>query len=294
MSSTKIMINGQIAKSADAGFNLSDPDIPYGYGCYEVLKVRDSLLYFPEFHADRFLQSAHILAIQHSLSAAFVVSALRHFVEVNGSRDCNIKMMLIGHDARIADWYLFSVPAIKPPAGAEKEGVPCLIYHGERHFPQAKSLSMLLSTVAYRNACAAGCYDALLVNRRGEITEGTRTNIFFTYVNNPRIICTPPTEDVLSGITRKTFLVALDEAGWLHEEEPLVLADVLSGKCSLLVSSTSTRLVPVNRLKITDGPKLGTDRAQREVISELDLSVSAGLLDAAAVYDRWLSAYSSP
>jgi len=37
---------------------------------------------------------------------------------------------------------------------------------------------MLPSYIAYRDARKAGAYDALLINRQGNVTEGTRTNFF--------------------------------------------------------------------------------------------------------------------
>ena len=212
-----------LADACEAMFSLDDVDVTYGYGCYETLKVRDGLLYFPEFHIERLLNSAAILGITHTCDARKIREGLGLLVCSHGEGDYNIKILLIGHDDRPADWFAIPLAALHPPVGSEENGVPCLVFHGERHFPQAKSLSMLLSTVAYRKASSLGCYDALLVNRRNEITEGTRTNVFFAYVSEPRAILTPCSRDVLSGITRKTFMQALAEAGWECREAPLDL-----------------------------------------------------------------------
>ncbi len=280
----KISMNGTLTASDAANFNLADSDVCYGYGCYETLKVRDSLLYFAEFHAQRLLNSADILGISHTLTIEKIVQALEELVKANADTDANIKVLLIGHEGRGADWYVFSLPALYPPAGSAQQGVDCLVFHGERQFPQAKSLSMLLSTIAYRKASAQGCYDALLINHRNEITEGTRTNVFFASVDEPNVILTPPAVDVLSGITRKTFLQCLAEDKWPVQERVLPLSEVLAGRYGLLVSSTSTRLVPVKSL-------LQTTAEGRSLRSELPLLDS--LQQAAALYERWLADYAS-
>lgn len=248
MLGTSVLVNGKLASPEALVFRLDDTDITYGYGCYETLKVREGLLYFAELHAQRLLASAALLGIRHSLETAMILRGLKTLVAANGLSDCNLKLMLIGHEGRDAEWYAFALPALAPPPGAEAEGVDCLVVSGERHFPQAKSLSMLLSTVAFRAASAQGCWDALLVNRRGEVTEGTRTNVFFYETSAPGRLYTPPATDCLAGITRHTLREALSERGIVVEESPLPLGLVRSGTLTLLVTSTSSRVLPVRRI----------------------------------------------
>ena len=243
-----IVVNGALASPSMASATLSDTDVTYGYGCYETLKIRQGLLYFPEFHADRLIRSAAILGIQHTLSREQVVSAIHLLDHANGITESNIKIMLIGHEGRNADWYIFMLPPIIPPTVAYESGVSCLIFKGERHFPAAKSLSMLLSTVAYRAATSLGCYDALLVNGRGEITEGTRTNLFYARIGESDAVYTPPRKDALEGITRKTLMEALAEVGIKTKERPLSVVEALSGKFALAVTSTSSRVIAIKTL----------------------------------------------
>ena len=289
-----IIHNGALADAREAMFSLEDVDVTYGYGCYETLKVRNGLLYFPEFHAERLLSSAGILGIAHTFDLGAITEGLELLVRSHGAGDYNVKILLIGHDDRPADWFAITLAALQPPVGSGENGVPCLAFRGERHFPQAKSLSMLLSTVAYRKASSLGCYDALLVNRRNEITEGTRTNVFFAYVTDPRVILTPCSKDVLSGITRKTFMQALGEAGWACREAPLDLDAVREGRCALMVSSTSTRLVPVCSLAFAgerEGCASALDSGKPGAVETIRLPVLPELKEAAALYAQWLERY---
>lgn len=274
----RIMRNGRLAPPSDASFGLDDVDVTYGYGCYETLKIRDGILYFPEFHEERLLRSAGILGIAHDIKPGDVVAALRSLSEANGVPSCNIKVMLIGRDGRSADWYAFMLPAVVPPEAAYSDGVAALLFRGERHFPAAKSLSMLLSTVAYRAAVAAGCYDALLVNGRGEITEGTRTNVFYARRGESDAVYTPPAADVLEGVTRRTLIAALAESGVRAVERPLLLSDALSGEFALALTSTSTRVAAISSL-------VDESRASRAVAKAPELD------RVRAVYDEYLERY---
>ncbi len=274
-----IIRNGSLDEAGAAVFSLEDADVTYGYGCYETLKVRGGVLHFPEFHAERLVASARILGIAIDFTEAAVIDALERLVVANGLEDNNVKVVVIGRDGRFADWYAFPLPPVYPPAGSGQEGVSCLVYPGERHFPQAKSLSMLLSTVAYRTAASLECYDALFVNRRDEITEGTRTNVFYALADEPDVIYTPPAKDVLSGITRKTFMAVCEADGKKISERPLPLAEVESRSVGLLVSSTSTRLVPVSALRYQ-----GRDEG-------VSVPLFPSLLQAAERYASWLEDY---
>jgi branched-subunit amino acid aminotransferase/4-amino-4-deoxychorismate lyase len=203
--------------------------------------------------------------------------------------------MLIGHDDRPADWYAFMLPPIVPPASAYVEGVRCLLFRGERHFPQAKSLSMLLSTVAYRTASARGCYDALLVNGKGGITEGTRTNLFYVRHGESGVVYTPPAAEVLEGITRRTLIEALAAVGTRTIERPLGLAEALEGACGLMVTSTSSRVIPVQAIVGAAGasaapvPLSGAGGEREDMALDLGLAPETGRIR--AVYDAYLDRY---
>jgi para-aminobenzoate synthetase/4-amino-4-deoxychorismate lyase len=61
-----------------------------------------------------------------------------------------------------------------------------------------------LHEAAWRDACERGCFDALLQNERGEITEGTRTNVF---AQIDGCLYTPPLGcGVLPGVLRAQLL----------------------------------------------------------------------------------------
>lgn len=291
MTGSHIIKNGRIAEASEAMFRLDDTDVTYGYGCYETLKVRDGVLFFAEFHQERLLRSAAILGITTTIRPPEVVDALRLLIRENAVGDCNIKVMLIGHEGAAADWYAFMQPALFAPESAYVEGAPCILFAGERHFPQAKSLSMLLSTVAYREAARRGCWDALLVNGRGQITEGTRTNVFYARLGDSSVVYTPPATDVLEGVTRKTLIAALAEAGITTVERPLGVGEALSGDYGIAVTSTSSRVLPVATIALSD--RMPGYLAQGLPAQPVRLPASKEIERVRVLYDDYLAGWAA-
>ncbi len=276
--------NGELKPVEEARFSLDDIELTHGYGCYETLKLRDGLIYFPEFHEERLLRSLAILGIAHALVPGTLAAALEALAKANGLRDANLKALAVARQDRPADWYIIALAPLSPAPEAYEQGVACLLYRGERQFPQAKSLSLLLSTIAYRSALAQGCHDALLVNGRGELTEGTRMNLFYAEgdaaADGGGPLYTPPAKDALEGITRRTLMEALAAAGYPVVERPLREDEALSGRFGLMVSSTSNKALPVRSLLRPSGPPLS-------------LPLPAFFKDVRRSYDEYLRSYAN-
>jgi len=130
---------------------------------------------------------------------------------------------------------------------------------------------MLVSTVAFRKAKAAGAYDALLCRQDGCITEGTRTNLFFTDGN---IVYTPPADTVLEGVTKLTLAEALKKEGIALCEAPLLHTE-LSRWQGYFLTSTSTKVLPLVRINTLT---FGIPQLTQRIIK---------------IYDTWLADYAA-
>ncbi len=67
-----------------------------------------------------------------------------------------------------------------------------------------------------------GSYEAILVNTRHQVTEGSRSNIFF--VKDDQVI-TAKSNDVLEGITRQQIIVMMNNEGI-----PLIEKEILESE----------------------------------------------------------------
>ena len=103
---------------------------------------------------------------------------------------------------------------------------------------------MLQSYMAYTKAKEVGAYDALLINRKGEIVEGTRTNF---YCIKGKVIYSPPEEEILLGVTRKALLKVAKENGYTVEERNIHI-DTLSEFEGAFLTSTSSKLMPIRAI----------------------------------------------
>ena len=143
MFGTVFLRNGRLEPADGALFGLDDHDLVHGYGCYETLKLREGFLYFAEFHEERLLKSLGILGIAHCLEPGAVVAGIRTLVDANRIAEANIKVLAVGRERGPADWYAFLTPPVAPPEGARQDGVSCLLFRGQRQFPQADRKSVV-------------------------------------------------------------------------------------------------------------------------------------------------------
>jgi len=264
-------LNGVLKPVTEATVPWDDLAFAYGFGVYETLKVRHGLVYFPEKHEDRLWHSARTLGLAHPFQPGDFCRFVGALVEANTIGDANLKAFLVGgHTAAEARLVLVALNPLFPDRKDYKRGATAITWKGERVYPQAKTLNMLVSYLAYREAQNRGAYDALLVNRAGEITEGTRTNFFVT---DGTALATAPANQVLEGVTQLTVRQVIQDLGIKLVERPLALSELGQWQGAFL-TSTSTKIMPLRQID-------GTPLPLSPLVDKLRLA-----------YDDWLDDYS--
>lgn len=239
--------NGQIFPREEATIPISNIEYSYGFGVYETLKVRNGVLYFVDQHVERLFHSAEIIGLTHSFTKESIKQYLQELLHALGfdSSDtsaCNIKMLLIGGKEPLL--YIIPLRPLFPDRKLYSHGAKTLTVHYERLFPHAKTLNMLGSYLAYKKAKENGCYDALLLNNEGYITEGTRTN-FFTIKD--KTIFSPPEKDILEGVTRLTVLYSAKQHGFTIKEKEIMFSNLNEYEGAFL-TSTSSKIIPIKQI----------------------------------------------
>ena len=264
--------NGHLEPVSRAVFPMDDIAVVYGYGAYETLKLRRGILYFPDKHARRLHRSCEILGIECGCPEDEIVQRLNQLVRSNGIPDCNLKLMLHGRPRARADITILALNPLYPKREDFKKGTRVISFSGIRQFPEAKSFSMLLSSMAFAQARSADAYDAVFVSPEDEILEGTRTNLF--YFRGGRYF-TPPSDRVLPGITRETIIEAARASGISITEKSLYRGELQSFGASdgLMVTSTSSKIIPVR------------------FFDDRELSVPPESRQLQKIYDTWLKDY---
>jgi len=265
-----ILKNGEIISSEAAKIAIDNIEFSYGYGVYETLKVRNKIIYFPEEHVKRLLESANIIQLPHQFNQKKIIEFLKKLTEKIQSESYNIKIELIGtNKPNIADIYIFATAPFFITPQMKNQGVKVILAQGERQYPKAKTLNMLLSYLAYREAKKQEAYDALLIDKNGFIHEGTRANLFYT---DGTTIFTPPKETVLDGVTQSTVIKALKKAG-INVTQRTLKKDEINSFKGYFLTSTSINILPITS------------------IESIQFSIPPIVKKAILIYDEYLQEY---
>lgn len=260
--------NGKLESAKEAVMPLSNIEYAYGFGVYETVRIAGGVFRFLDEHVTRLFESARIIELEHGFTADMVRESAIELVKKNKADTCNIKILLIGAPAKgDAQLFLLCLNPRFPDKKLYREGASFITYEFERPFPHAKTLSMLQSYLAFRKARERGAYDALLLDSRGSITEGTRTN-FFTISGG--VITSPPEDVILPGITRSAVLALASQAGFDIQERPITWSDIRRAD-GAFVTSTSAKIMPVRSI-------------DEEVLKE----IPAALYDLMKLFDDFL------
>lgn len=234
--------NGEVLPIAEAAIPFANIEYQYGFGVYESVRLANGAAYFLKDHLERLMHSADIIGLEHSFSPQSIDSYISELVGKNGAGTCNIKILLVGgRAAKDASLFILCLNPLFPDKKLYSNGATLITCEYERLYPHAKTLNMLGSFLAYRKAQAAGAYDALLVNAKGYVTEGTRTNFFCM---KDRTIFTPRESDILPGVARKFALIVAGDSGFAVEEKDIRPAD-LALYDAAFITSTSSKILPV-------------------------------------------------
>lgn len=224
---------------------LSSIEYSYGFGVYESVRVVNRQIYFLKDHIERLMDSAKIIGLEHSFVQSVIEESISQIIAKNNAQTCNLKMLLIGASSKEeAQLFIICLNPLFPDKKIYRDGVSFISYKYERNFPHAKTLNMLQSYLAYRKAHEVGAHDALLINREGFITEGTRTNFFCIKDNT---IYTPFEKEILLGVTRKALLKVARENGYEVVEKNITLDDIVNYDGAFM-SSTSLKIVPIKSI----------------------------------------------
>ncbi len=237
--------NGQVLPARQAVVPIDNIAFAYGFGVYETIRVDKGTIYFPNEHLGRLLQSAQIIGLEHRFNIAGINDSISELIQKNKTDTCNIKILLVGGASKDqANLYIMCLNPLFPDRKLYRDGAKLITYEAERPFAHAKSLNMLQSYLAYRQAKENDAYDALLIDRNGHITEGTRTN-FFVVIG--RTLISPPEDKILMGVMRKIVLKVAQENNFKIRQFSIKPTD-LENYDSAFLTSTSSKIMPVKSI----------------------------------------------
>ncbi|HBE89989.1 MAG: hypothetical protein A3E37_02025 [Candidatus Andersenbacteria bacterium RIFCSPHIGHO2_12_FULL_46_9] len=239
--------NGKLVNPEQATIPVLSKAMFFNFAVYESIKVVAGKGFFTEYHIDRLLHSASLIGLEHSFSKKNILRWIDDLSKNSENKDLLIRILLMGAGDENEEPQLFMFPLGLTfyPDKFYRRGVKVITYEGERMLPQAKSKDLLLNFLAHRVAVKSDALDAILVDRGGNMREGTRTNLFAIKGNS---LVTSPVDKVLDGITRRILFEAVrgdEKLSVVEEDIPLKDIENYDG---FFLTSTSMNVMPIRQI----------------------------------------------
>lgn len=233
-----VMHNGTKIPAASFDLNLTS----IYPGVYEVIRIIEGVPLFFEKHMARFRSSAKILGYDLNITDSKLQSEIRKLSKMSDIPYGNIKIIAnnLGHDEQ--DVYMYFMVSKYPTEKEIEKGVPLILYRSERNNPSAKSTDLSFRKGINEKIQECGAYEALLLNSRDEITEGSKSNVFFEKGGK---LYTPPLGSVLAGVTRSCVLEICSSLS-IPVVEAQVSKNFLNEIDGLFITGTSPQVLPVS------------------------------------------------
>lgn len=254
--SATVWFNGELATGSLA-VDPGDRGLLLGDGIFETLAVFDGKPVWLAEHLERMIEAAETLGIP--AERGNIEIAIAQTLRATPHRHGILRMTLtrgagvrgLAADGSAPSLLITLSPWVKGMLFAPAKLVTSTIRRNETSpASRLKTLSYIDNILAAREAAAARCDDALLLNVQGQVAATTIANIFL--LKKGRLATPPLSAGILPGITRRKLLT-------LTQAEERVLAPAELHEAEALFLTNSLRLIrPVHAL---DGAELRHDDA---------------------------------
>lgn len=259
--SSIVWLNGSLLPAAEARISPFDQGFLVGDGVFETLMARQSLPVAAGEHWRRLLNSCAKAGLEAPSENLFQ-AALQAVITANNLHDARLRVTLTrgesppGSQSSLANQtFLATAVPLKPWPPVERVCLAPWTRNEKGALSGIKSLSYAENLMALAHARSLGCGEALLADTRGELCEGTGSNVFLVVAG--RLITPPLSSGCLAGVTRALVLEACRREGLAVSEKPVPL-DCLQDCEELFLTSSTREVHPVaqvdERLLTAPGP----------------------------------------
>jgi branched-chain amino acid aminotransferase len=196
---TVVWVNGSFvaAPATTAAITALDDGVLTGRGVFETVAIRHGMAFARRRHLARLHASAGVVGID--LDVTIVDAGVGAVLAEWGPRNGRLRITVTAGSAVIVSASV--VAPVEPTASLVVAPWP----RNERSpLVAAKTTAYLDNVLAFEFARTRGATDALFLNTRGEVCEGSRTNVFA--VSDGRLATPPLSAGCLAGVTRALVL----------------------------------------------------------------------------------------
>jgi branched-chain amino acid aminotransferase len=257
-------MNGEFVPWDEAKVHVLSHGLHYGSGVFEGIRCyeteRGSAIFRHDEHLKRLVRSADLYSIPLGYEAEELRLATKELIRRNGFKSCYIRpiafrgygeMGLYAASARVEMVIAVWPWAVYLGEKGKREGIRATVSPWRRIspdslIPASKASGQYLNSILAKNASAeAGYEEAILLDHRGFVCEGTGENVFIV---RDGVILTPPhTASILDGVSRKSVIQIARDLGYTVVERDIDRSELYLAE-EVFLTGTAAELVPVREI----------------------------------------------
>ena len=255
--------NGEFVRWEDAKVHVLSHGLHYGTGVFEGIRCYETELGPAIFrhrdHLERLAKSAELYYLPMPHSVDEITEATRELIRRNGLRSCYIRPLAFrgyGEMGLYADSPMEMTIAVWPWGAylgdeGKRNGIRAKVSSWRRIspaglIPHAKASGQYLNSIlAKTESKRAGYEEAILLDERGFVCEGSGENIFV--VREGEIVTPPHVAAILDGINRKSVIQIARDLGYTVVERDIARSELYLAE-EVFLTGTAAELVPVREI----------------------------------------------
>lgn len=258
-----IWMNGKLVPWDAAQIHITAHGLHYGTGVFEGMRAYDTsegaAIFRLDAHMHRMVASADAYEMKLPFSVEELSEAAVEVVRSNGLKNAYLRPLAFydAHTFHVAprgspvSVAIIAIPGRPYIAGGVEKGTRVMLSSIRRIDastlpPYVKASGHYTNSVrALQQAHKAGFDDAVLLNTKGDVAEGSGANLFL--VKGGTLITNDREASIVMGITRDSVLTIARDLGIPVEVRPMSIAD-LRGADEVFYSGTAVEVTPITQL----------------------------------------------
>ncbi len=246
-----VYIDGRFTEKSKAVVSVFDHGLLYGDGIFEGIRAYNGSVFRLVDHMNRLYDSAKSIHLKIPLTEHEMTEAVLETMRKNRLRDAYIRLVVtrgagdLGVDPKLCKSptvFIIAEPMASILGPREPRVINVMVSSYRRDSVDAttheiKSLNYMNSILAKIEANGAGADDAILLDHRGFVSEGTVTNIFV--VKGGKVSTPTSAAGILHGITRDRIIKLCSDLGVDIEEKDVTPFELSTADEVFLVGTKS-------------------------------------------------------
>jgi branched-chain amino acid aminotransferase len=269
-----IWMNGELVAYEDAKVHVLTHALHYGTGVFEGVRAyetpRGTAIFRHADHIDRLFRSASLYHMEIPFSKEEIRAATHEVIVRNGFKSCYIRPLVFRGagpmglypldcpvEVIIATWEWGTYLGDEGKASGVRAKVSSWRrIPSDSLIPSAKASGQYLNSVLAKvEADKAGYEEAILLDGRGFVCEGTGENLFL--VKNGKIATPGWSNDILGGINRLAAIEIAQDLGYEVIERDIARGELYHAD-EIFMTGTAAELTPIREvddLPVGDGAR---------------------------------------